>query len=173
MRIKNLLVVLVSTLVGLLFWEAGLRLFSHYGPHDAAQPASVPAKPPNVADASRYIRRFAGAGGVDQRWFAEDPPPLPNRTSPSSAITSRYRDFERRGIFGSQAEYVWNSYLVKRDRCNPAGLFRNFPDTLLAFTPASGRILRRIGPAHFGQSVGAAHHPSPDCHRRARSGGAT
>src|ERR1035437_4817784 len=124
MRIKNLLVVLVSTLVGLLFWEAGLRLFSHYGPHDAAQPASVPAKPPNVADASRYIRRFAGAGGVDQRWFAEDPPPLPNRTSPSSAITSRYRDFERRGIFGSQAEYVWNNYLVKRDRCNQIGILR-------------------------------------------------
>jgi hypothetical protein len=140
MRAKNLLVVLVSTLVGLLLWEAGLRLLTGYGPHDAAQPANVPAKPPNVADAARYIRRFAGAGGVDQRWFAEDPPPLPNRTSPSSAITSRYRDFERRGIFGSQAEYVWNSYLVKRDRCNPAGLFRNFPDTLLAFTPESVSI---------------------------------
>ena len=140
MRAKDLLVVLVSTLVGLLLWEAGLRLLTGYGPHDAAQPASVPAKPPNVADAARYIRRFAGAGGVDQRWFAEDPPPLPNRTSPSPAIIARYRDFERRGIFGSQAEYVWNSYLVKRERCNPAGLLRNFPDTLLAFTPDSVSI---------------------------------
>jgi hypothetical protein len=140
MRAKDLLVVLVSTLVGLLLWEAGLRLLTGYGPHDAAQPASARAKPPNVADAARYIRRFAGAGGVDQRWFAEDPPPLPNRTPVSPAITSRYRDFERRGIFGSQAEYVWNSYLVKRDRCNPAGLFRNFPDTLLAFTPQSVSI---------------------------------
>ena len=140
MRAQNLLVVLVSTLVGLLFWEAGLRLFSHYGPHDAAQPASVPAKPTNVADAARYIRRLAGAGSPDQRWFAEDPPPLPNRTSPSPAITARYRDFERRGIFASDAEYVWNSYLVKRDRCNPGGLFRNFPETLLAFTPDSVSI---------------------------------
>jgi hypothetical protein len=137
MRTKNLLVVLVSTLVGLLFSEAGLRLFSHYGPHGAAQPASVPAKPPNVADGARYIRRLAGAGSLDQRWFAEDPPPLPNRTPPIPAMTARYRDFERRGLFGPQSEYVWNSYLVKRDRCNPAGLFRNFPETLLAFTPAS------------------------------------
>lgn len=140
MRAQNLLVVLVSTLVGLLCWEAGLRLFSPYGPHDAAQQASVPAKPPNVADAARYIRQLTGAGSLDQRWFAEDPPPLPNRTSPSPAITARYRDFERRGIFASDAEYVWNSYLVKRDRCNPAGLLRNFPDTLLAFTPDSVSI---------------------------------
>ena len=140
MRAQNLLIVLVSTLVGLLCWEAGLRIFSHYGPHDAAQQASVPAKPPDVADAARYIRRLTGAGSLDQRWFAEDPPPLPNRTSPSPAITARYRDFERRGIFASDAEYVWNSYLVKRDRCNPAGLFRNFPDALLAFTPDSVSI---------------------------------
>jgi len=140
MRAKDLLVVVVSTLVGLLLWEAGLRWFTGYGPHHAPQPASVPAKPLNVADAAHYIRGLSGAGSLDQRWFAEDPPPLPNRTSPSPAITARYRDFGRRGIFASQAEYVWNSYLVKRDRCNPAGLFRNFPETLLAFTPDSVSI---------------------------------
>jgi hypothetical protein len=140
MRAKDLLVVLVSTLVGLLLWEAGLRLLTGYGPHDAAQPASVPAKPLGVADAERYIRRLTRAGSPDQRWFAEDPPPLPNRTSASPAITARYRDFERRGLSGFQAEYVWNSYLVKRDRCNPGGLFRNFPNTLLAFTPESVTI---------------------------------
>jgi hypothetical protein len=140
MRAKDLLVVVVSTVVGLLLWEAGLRLFTGYGAHDAAQPVSVPAEPPNVADAARYIRRLAGAGSPDQRWFAEDPPPLPNRTPPSPAVTARYRDFERRGLFGPQAGYVWNSYLVKRDQCNPAGLFRNFPDTLLAFTPGSVSI---------------------------------
>ena len=140
MRAKDLLLVLVSTLVGLLLWEAGLRLFTHYGPHDAAQQASVPAKPPDVADAARYIRRLTGAGGPDPSWFAEAPQPLPNRTSPSPALAARFRDFERRGVFGPQAEYVWNSYLVKRDRCNPAGLFRNFPDTLLAFTPDSVSI---------------------------------
>ena len=135
MRAKDLLVVVVSTVVGLLLWEAGLRLFTGYGPHDAAQQASVFGKPLNVGDAARYIRRLAGAGRADERWFAEDPPLLPNRTPPSPAVTARYRDFERRGLFGPQAGYVWNSYLVKRDQCNPAGLFRNFPDTLMAFTP--------------------------------------
>jgi hypothetical protein len=74
---------------------------------------------------------------VDPRWFSEDPPPLPNRTSPSPALAARYGDFKRRGLFDFQAEYVWNGYLVERDRCNPSGLFRNFPDTLLAFTPGS------------------------------------
>jgi hypothetical protein len=140
MRAKDLLAVLASTLVGLLLCEAGLRLLTGYGPHNAGPPASVPAKPPNVADGARYIRRLAGAGGVDPRWFAEDPPPLPNRTPVSPAVTARYRDFERRGLFGPQAGYVWNSYLVKRDQCNPAGLFRNYPDTLLAFTPESVSI---------------------------------
>ncbi len=135
MRAKNLLVVLVSTVVGLLLWEAGLRLFTHYGPHDAAQQASVPAKPLGVADAARYIGRSAGAGEPDPHWFAEDPPALPNRTSPSPAIAARYRDFERRGVLAFQAEYVWNSYVVQRDRCNSGGRFRNFPDSLLAFTP--------------------------------------
>ena len=126
MRAKNLLVVLVSTLMGLLLWEAGLRLFTSYGPRDAAQSASVSVKPPNVADAERYIRRLALARGTDVRWFSEDPPPLPNRTSPSPAVAARYRDFKRRGLFDFQSEYVCNCYLVKRDRCNPSGLFRNF-----------------------------------------------
>jgi hypothetical protein len=140
MRAKNLLVVVVSTLVGLLLWEAGLRLFTRYGPHDAAQQASVTAKNLTVADAARYIERLTPARGLDRRWFAEDPPPLPNRTPARPVMTARYRDFERRGLFGPQAEYIWNSYLVMRDRCNPSGMFRNFPDTLLAFTPDSVSI---------------------------------
>jgi hypothetical protein len=37
MRAKDLLVVLVSTVVGLLLWEAGLRWLTGYGPHDAGQ----------------------------------------------------------------------------------------------------------------------------------------
>ena len=45
MRAKNLLVTLVSTLLGLLLWEVGLRSFTHYGPRGAALPASVAAKP--------------------------------------------------------------------------------------------------------------------------------
>ena len=137
MRAKNLLAVLVSTLVGLLLCEAGLRWFTHYGPHDAAQQASANGKPLSVADAARYIDGPAREGGPDPHWFAEAPPPLPNRTSPSPAVTARYLDFERRGLHAFQSEYVWNSYLVKRDRCNSAGRFQNFPDTLQAFTPES------------------------------------
>ena len=136
MRAKNLLLVLVSTLVGLLLWEAGLRLFTHLGPGGAAQPAAVPTKPMTVSDGARYIRPFTGPG-LDLAWFAEDPPPLPNRASPSPALAARYADFERRGLLGFHSEWIWNSYLVERERCNPAGLLRGFPPTLLAFTPAS------------------------------------
>ena len=137
MRAKNLLVVLVSTLVGLLLWEAGLRLFTGYGPHGAAQPASVPAEPPNVADAARYIRRLTGA--------SQSGPALVCRGSSALAEPDAGQPRRDRPLSGFRAPrslrpsggYVWNSYLVKRDRCNPAGLFRNFPDTLLAFTPES------------------------------------
>ena len=59
MRAKNLLLVVVSTLVGLLLWEAGLRWFTDYGPHHAAQPASVAAKPLGSLPAAR---RFPPAG---------------------------------------------------------------------------------------------------------------
>jgi len=137
MRAKNLLVVLVSTVLGLLLWEAGLRMFTGYGPHGAAQPETVPAKPMSVADGASYIRRLDAASGADPAWFSEDPPPLPNRTAPDPALAARYADFERRGIVGFQAEWVWNGYLVKRERCNPSGLLRNYPGALLAFTPQS------------------------------------
>ena len=135
-----MLVVLLSTLLGLLLWEAGLRWFTPYGPRSAAQPATVAAKPTSVADGVRYIRQLRAVSGADPAWFAEDPPPLPNRTKPSPALEARYREFERRGLFGFQAEYVWNSYLVKRDRCNPSGILRGFPATLLAFTPETVTI---------------------------------
>ncbi len=135
MRAKNLLVVLISTLLGLLLWEAGLRWFTSYGPRSAAQPATVAAKPVSVADGVRYIRQFAAVSGADPAWFSEDPPPLPNRTSPAPALAARYLEYQRRGLAGFQAEYVWNSYLVKRDRCNPSGFLRGFPETVLTFTP--------------------------------------
>jgi hypothetical protein len=137
MRTKNLLVVLVSTLLGLLLWEVGLRWFTHFGPRGAAEPAGAAAKTLSVADGARYIRRLAGARGLDPRWFSEDPPPLPNRTSPGPVLAARYRDFQRRGLVGFQSEWVWNSFLVKRERCNPSGLLRNYPATLPAFTPGS------------------------------------
>src|ERR1035437_7648633 len=91
MRAKDLLLVLVSTLVGLLLWEAGLRLFTHYGPHDAAQQASVPAKPPDVADAARYIRRLCRIG-------LRPAPPSPPAFGISNAAGSSAR---RRNMSGT------------------------------------------------------------------------
>src|ERR1035437_6487585 len=99
MRIKNLLVVLVSTLVGLLFWEAGLRLFSHYGPHDAAQPASVcPPNPrtwplPRVTSAGLPGPAAWTSAGLPRilrpcRTGRRPAPPLPAAIGTSSAAAS-------------------------------------------------------------------------------------
>ena len=141
---KPILAVIGSTLVGLLACEAGLRLFTGYGAHRAAEPAAPPAvtadKPLEVSEAARDIQQLPAEPGTDRRWFSEDPPPLPNRTPVSPERIARYKDFERRGLYGPQADYIWNRKYVERERCLPNGVFQSYPDTVLAFDPPSGDV---------------------------------
>jgi hypothetical protein len=58
----------------------------------------------------------------------KDPPPLASRTEPAPAETGRYRDFERRGIYPAQAQYIWNRKYVESKRCLADGGFKNYPD---------------------------------------------
>ena len=83
----------------------------------------------------RYISKLPTAPGTDRRWFLEDPPPLPNRTTVDPQRRDRYRDFERRGIFIPQADYLWNRFYAESQRCAPDSVFQKYPDTVLAFTP--------------------------------------
>src|SRR5215471_12574495 len=108
---KTALLVLASTFFGLLLCEAGLRVFVG-APGKAVEvkpPASLPPeKPLEAREAIPYIDKMPAAPGTDRKWFTEDPPPLPNRAAPAAERMERYKDYERRGIFGPQADYVWN-----------------------------------------------------------------
>lgn len=138
---KALLLAPVSVLIALLICEAGLRLLTRFSPR-SAEAAVIPGaaidKPLDVSEAARYIAAMPAAMGTDRRWFSEDPPPLPNRTPVSPERLQRFKDFERRGLYGPQADYIWNREYVERERCAPKSLFRNYPPTLLAFDPPDG-----------------------------------
>jgi hypothetical protein len=131
------LLVLASTVFSLLLCEIGLRLFTAYGASDArfTAVAGKADKPFDAGDAMRYVWRLPAAPGTDRRWFLEDPLPLPNRSQVSPQRLERYQDFERRGIFTFQADYLWNRYFVESQRCAPNSFFESYPGTALAFDP--------------------------------------
>lgn len=136
---QSILLVLISSLFGWLLCEAGLRLFTPYGrtrslgrPLVATQTSN---KPLDATDAMYYVTKLAAAEGTDRRWFLEDPPALPNRSAPRRELVERYHDFERRGIFPPQGNYIFNRYYVESERCRSDGLFHNYPDHVLAFEP--------------------------------------
>ncbi len=130
--IAGILLVLASTLVSLLLSEIGLRAFLYFE-HKMSLADGKKNQPLDAA--MRYIGRLPAVAGTDRRWFVEDPPPLPNRSKPTPQCLERTREFQKRGIFPAQADYIWNQYYVESERCGPNNVFRNYPETLLAFTP--------------------------------------
>lgn len=135
------LLVLGSTIFSLLVCEVGLRLFTRYGASTSPRQAQGTALAATVdklldtGEAARYVAQLAAAPGTDRRWFTEDPSPLPNRSPVSAQRMKRSMDFERRGIFAPQADYLWNRYYVESERCGPNNVFQNYPDTVLVFDP--------------------------------------
>ncbi|HYL74398.1 MAG TPA: hypothetical protein VEU96_09335 [Bryobacteraceae bacterium] len=126
----------------LLFCEAGLRVFTGFGGSPKSQPpaSAVTDKPDDVQDAARYIAAMPAAPGTDRKWFTEDPPPLPNRTVPSPESVARFRDYERRGIYGPQSFYAWNRYFVETAFCAPDSEFQKYPDDIGVFDPPQGAL---------------------------------
>jgi hypothetical protein len=139
---KAVLLVLASTLLGLLLCEAGLRLFTQYGPGASTEEAPAgttsPDKPLDLEGAAVYIAQLPSAAGTDRRWFSENPPPLPNRFTVSPQNVNRYRDYEKRGLIGPQADYIWNRRYVEANFCAPGSTFQNYPDKILVFDSPSG-----------------------------------
>ena len=133
---QAILLVSASTLFALLLSEAALRLFTPYGRTSAKIEVATTGANRNLdtSDGARYADRLPIAAGTDRAWFREDPPPLASRGKPNPELVTRFQDFERRGIFPPQSEYIWNRYYVEAERCRP-GVFRKYPDTLLAFDP--------------------------------------
>src|SRR5260370_359968 len=140
---KTTLLVLASTLFALLLCEAGLRVFvGAPGKAVEAKPPTTlpPEKPLEAGEAMRYIERMSAAAGTDRKWFTEDPPPLPNRGMPTAGRMERYKDYERRGIYGPQADYLWNRRFVESVLCTPSSVFQNYPDKIMVFDPPGGNL---------------------------------
>ncbi|HYL74399.1 MAG TPA: hypothetical protein VEU96_09340 [Bryobacteraceae bacterium] len=140
---KTAVLVVASILFALLLCEAGLRMFTGFGGnHKFSQPLGTPPpdKPLDVQDAARYIAQMPAAPGTDRKWFTEDPPPLPNRTAPSPEQVARTKDYERRGIYGPQADYAWNRHFVETDFCAPGSAYQNYPDDITVFNPPEGAL---------------------------------
>jgi len=132
---KTVLLTLASILFALVLCEGALRLLARSAPAHAPPPPTAADKPLDVAEAARYIAAMPAAPGTDRAWFTEDPPPLPNRTTPDPARLERYNDYVRRGIFGPQGDYVWNRRFVRSTYCTPASSFQNYPEKILVFDP--------------------------------------
>ena len=134
---KTALLVLASTVLALLLCEAGLRIFiGTPGNVVEAKPgATATEKELDVRQATPYIEKMPAEPGTDRRWFIEDPPPLPNRAAPSPERLARFKDYERRGIFGPQADYVWNRRFVESAYCSTTNVFQNYPEKIQVFDP--------------------------------------
>jgi hypothetical protein len=139
---KATLLVLGSILFGLLICEIGLRLFTPLGPHasiaESGAAATSPDQPVDLEGAEVYVARMPVAAGTDRRWFTENPPALPNRSPISPQNSERHLDYEKRGLFGPQSAYIWNSRYVESNECAPGSTFQNYPPKILVFDPPSG-----------------------------------
>jgi len=139
---KATLLLLASLLFAVLLSEIALRLFTPYGTNAPAMHSSTAAvtsdKPLDVEDAMRYVTQLPVAPGTDRHWFIDDPPPLPNRAPASGERMERYKDYERRGLFGPQADYVWNRRFIESSFCAPNSQFQNYPNKIMVFDPPAG-----------------------------------
>ena len=133
---KSLLLTVVSTAVGLVGCEIGLRMLtpSGLGGGRASLRIAAAAGSASLETAAAYVARMDADAATDRRWFVEGPEPL-KRGAVDHDILARYRDFERRGLYGSNAQYIYNRLFVAHWGCSANGVFHGFPDRVPAFDP--------------------------------------
>ena len=138
---SRVLLLFVSIFLALAICEAGLRIAARRG---AGAPASalaaIAGELPEMRRAERYVAQLPAAPGTDRRWFAEDPPPLPNRSTPPKERTDRNHEYERRGVYPHQADYIWNRRFVETEHCAPDSFFAKFPGKVLVFDPPTPSV---------------------------------
>src|SRR6266542_7012191 len=138
MRWKRALLVLVSTAAALVLCETALRLQSLFGPGRVAASVLSLENVTAMELAQDCAAQLTSAPGTRREWFAEDPPPLPNRSTPAPGREETHQEYRRRGLYGPEAEYLWNRQFVELERCSPNSHFRNYPDNILVFDPPTG-----------------------------------
>ena len=138
MKRKKTFVVMAAALSGLAMCEAALRLSSFFGPNRVAASVLTGENMTEFERARNYAARLTTAPGSRLEWFAEDPPPLPNRSAPAPGSAEMQQEYRRRGIYGPEADYTWNRQFVELERCAPNSHFTNYPNHLLVFDPPTG-----------------------------------
>ncbi|TAJ37511.1 MAG: hypothetical protein EPO67_02735, partial [Reyranella sp.] len=122
--LKNVLLVLVTVVLCTAAAEAMVRWLEG----DA----------PSVA--TRHLDAIALAPGVQRAWFAEDPPPLPNRKPVPAEWRALDRQIELSGVSGAtrraDAFKAWNSAFVG-DPCKHWYL-KDAPGRLFVYDPPGG-----------------------------------
>lgn len=134
--VQNALLILGSILFTLMTCEVGLRLLAWQRAKSQGfwSKDESATGPKNITEAYRYVEHLAADPGTDRQWFTDDPPPL-NRSKVPAWRYERFSDFQKRGIYPFQADYLWNRYYVESQRCAPDSTLRNYPPTVLAFDP--------------------------------------
>jgi hypothetical protein len=123
--LKNVLLLLVSVLLCTAVAEGIARWL------DAQEPSA----------ALRYLDGIPLAEGVQRGWFADDPPPLPNRRSPSAEDGELVRRVEASGVTDGTRRAdmfkVWNSVFVGPDPCAHPYL-KDAPGRIYVYDPPDG-----------------------------------
>ena len=123
--LKNVLLVLVSVVLCTALAEGMVRWL------DAQEPSA----------AVRYLDGLPLAEGVRRSWFAEDPPPLPNRRKVSAEDAELVRRVEASGVTDgtrrSDMFKAWNSVFVGPDPCAHPYL-KDAPGRLYVYDPPDG-----------------------------------
>lgn len=135
---KSALLVVATVILSLALFEVGLRVFTSYGSNAANEVPVGSDKPVDLAGVIHYVEQLPLAPGTSREWFTEDPPPLPNRTAPSEDRQAHFRQYQQRGLFGPQADYIWNRRFVETNFCSPDTFFQNYPEKILVFDPPAG-----------------------------------
>ncbi len=121
---KNTLLVLVTVVLCTAAAEAFVRWLE--------------GSAPSVA--TRHLDAIALAPGVQRAWFAEDPPPLPNRKPAPAEWRALDRQIEQSGVSGAtrraDAFKAWNSAFVG-DPCKHWYL-KDAPGRLFVYDPPGG-----------------------------------
>lgn len=123
--LKNLLLILVSIALCTALAEAMVRWL------DARAPSA----------ALKHLDQIPLAEGVQVAWFAEDPPPLPNRRAVAAEDVELVRRVEASGVTDGTRRAdmfkAWNSVFVGPDPCAHPYL-KDAPGRLYVYDPPDG-----------------------------------
>ncbi len=142
---RSLLLTVASTVIGLLGCEIGLRMLAPSGPFggSAARKIAAAEGGASLQSAAAYVARMDAVPGTDRQWFIENPEPL-QRAPVNPAATARFRDYMRRGLYPANSQYIFNRFFVEQAGCLANGIFRGFPDKVLAFDPPGRTVHPRF-----------------------------